>query len=140
MAVDSLSTQVDPLDPLALLARQFPQAFTIGHQRWPLKIGIHEDLVARATGLSNNQILKALHRYTSDISYLRVMVEGAARVDLDGNSAGTVTARQAAFAKKQMKATESGNQVERTEQPRRSSLADLRAAAHARRVGGALGS
>jgi ProP effector len=133
MVVDSQSAKVS--DTLATLAGQFPQAFSLGDQRRPLKVGIHQDVAARIGGLSNNQIQEALRQYTSEIHYLRAIVEGAARIDLDGNSAGTVTAHQAAIAKKCVKMAKKGKQVSRAEQPRRSSLADLRAAALARRAG-----
>ena len=40
----------------------------------------------------------ALTAYTRRVMYLRGLVAGAARVDLDGNPAGEVTARDAEYA------------------------------------------
>jgi ProP effector len=40
----------------------------------------------------------ALTAYTGRVLYLRGLVEGAARLDLDGNPAGEVTARDAEYA------------------------------------------
>ena len=40
----------------------------------------------------------ALSVYTRRVMYLRSLVTGAARVDLDGNPAGEVTARDAEYA------------------------------------------
>jgi ProP effector len=40
----------------------------------------------------------ALTAYTGRVMYLRGLVEGAARLDLDGNPAGEVTARDAEYA------------------------------------------
>jgi ProP effector len=90
MALGSQSVSVS--DTLAILVGQFPQAFSMGDQRRPLKVGIHQELAARAVGLSTDQIREALRQYTSAIDYQRAIVEGASRIDLDGNSAGTVTA------------------------------------------------
>jgi sRNA-binding protein len=39
-----------------------------------------------------------LRIYTSRVSYLRAMVEGASRIDLDGNTVSTVTASEAEHA------------------------------------------
>ncbi len=40
----------------------------------------------------------ALTAYTGRVMYLRGLVEGAARLDLDGNPAGEVTVRDAEYA------------------------------------------
>jgi ProP effector len=55
--------------------------------------------VARLDGLSSRTALKrVLGGYTACPEYRAKLIEGAARIDLDGNPAGTVTAGEAAYA------------------------------------------
>jgi sRNA-binding protein len=65
----------------------------------PLKLGIHRDLLAaRPGGFSGIRLRRALQHHTSGAAYLRNCVAGAARVDLDGELAGKVTADEAKYA------------------------------------------
>jgi ProP effector len=88
------------LDILKILAAEFPQAFvTEQHQPdRPFKIGVDVDLAERYPALSRVERGAFLRFYTSRISYLAACVEGAPRIDLDGNIAGHVTADEAAHA------------------------------------------
>lgn len=80
------------------LARHFPNAFSgKGADKRPLKIGIHEDLVAANVPLFAAS--RALRDYTRGPTYLRNLVEGAPRFDLRGYIVGTVTAEEAQEAK-----------------------------------------
>lgn len=89
----------------ALLAAAFPKTFMPkGKQKVPLKIGIREDIAALGSSVSMRRLKIALRDYTSGPLYLRALTEGAPRYDLDGNIAGTVTAHEADFARKQLKA------------------------------------
>ena len=65
---------------------------------WPLKVGIAAAIPARCPELEWRVLKMALTAYTGRVMYLRGLVEGAARVDLDGNPAGEVTARDADYA------------------------------------------
>lgn len=66
----------------------------------PLKIGIHIDLRARHRDLASLATLAAtMRRITREPAYLALLIEGAVRVDLDGNPAGIVTAQQAQIAR-----------------------------------------
>ena len=70
----------------------------------PLKIGIAKDLQAAFPDRNKNTISRALGRWMRwhRAWYLRALIAGAARYDLDGNECGTVTAEeQADAAKKQ---------------------------------------
>jgi ProP effector len=59
-----------------------------------LKVGIAGDIPARL-----RRVLKvALTAYTGRVMYLRGLVAGAPRLDLDGNPAGEVTAGDAEYA------------------------------------------
>jgi ProP effector len=85
---------------LTHLAEAFPQTFVLERSRphRPLKIGIAADLQARCPALEWRVLKMALTAYTGRVMYLRGLVEGTARVDLDGNPAGEVTARDAEYA------------------------------------------
>jgi ProP effector len=93
-------TKQDIHAALTHLAEAFPQTFVLERCRphRPLKIGIAADLQARCPALEWRVLKVALAAYTGRVMYLRGLVEGAARVDLDGNPAGEVTARDAEYA------------------------------------------
>ena len=94
------TTKQDIDAALARLAEAFPQTFVLEKYRphWPLKVGIAAAIPARCPALEWRVLKMALTAYTGRIMYLRGLVEGAARVDLDGNPAGEVTARDAEYA------------------------------------------
>jgi ProP effector len=84
------------LDVLAVLSELFPLAFRPPTFR-PLKLKIHLDSIERAP-VTPEEVDAALSIHCRSLSYLRASTEGAVRVDLDGNPAGTVTAEEAAGA------------------------------------------
>jgi ProP effector len=94
--------KTNPLATIQLLARTFPAAFFVLEQRRrPLKIGIRADLVARLEGVvSEVELSTALRVYTSNLAYLRSCHQDTARLDLDGQPSGTVSAERAARAAK----------------------------------------
>jgi len=136
------------LDLIGILAEGFPGCFAVNPSyRRPLKIGIHHDIAAQlGDTISPRVISDALRIYTSSSRYLKALVAGAERIDLNGMSAGTVTADQADIAKaqyeqrrdkhkakqKQLAPTNGAGKPELA--PRPLSLADLRAAAKARQA------
>ena len=85
---------------LARLAEAFPQTFVLEKYRphWPLKVGIAADIPARCPAVERRVLRVALSAYARRVMYLKGLVAGAARVDLDGNPAGEVTARDAEYA------------------------------------------
>ena len=85
------------------LAERFPAAFAIKpRHRRPLKLGIHNDILAQLNHtISPRALSDALRIYVASIGYLKALVTGAERVDLNGMPAGTVTAEHAATAKVQ---------------------------------------
>ena len=87
----------DGVAALRILIEQFPDCFDWNDHR-PLKIGIHKDLVAR--GIDRRPARVGLSRYCGQIGYHHVLVEGATRIDLDGQPAGIVTPQEARFAAK----------------------------------------
>ena len=84
------------LDVLSVLSELFPAVFLPPAFR-PLKLKIHLDLIERA--LTAEEVAAALSIHCRSLSYLCASTEGAVRVDLDGNPAGTVTTEEASNAK-----------------------------------------
>ncbi len=81
----------------ALLARLYAE-FPVFRDYRPLAIGIHKSLMERIPELDKGQMRTALHAHTAMTRYLKVIVAGASRFDLDGNVSGEVTAEQQALA------------------------------------------
>ena len=83
---------------IAMLAERYPKTFfVLGVQRKPLKIGIADDIVADGT-IQSKDLRWALGAYCNSPDYLRSFQAGAARLDLNGNEAGIVTADEAEHA------------------------------------------
>jgi len=82
---------------LARLTEAFPQTFVLEKYRphRPLKVGIAADIPARCPAVERRVLSAALRVYARRMMYLRGLVAGAARVDLDGNACGEVTTRDA---------------------------------------------
>src|SRR4029077_9408356 len=85
---------------LARLTEAFPRAFVLEKYRphRPLKVGIAVDIPARCPALTRRELGAALSAYAQRVMYLQGLVAGAARVDLDGNPAGEVSAADAEHA------------------------------------------
>jgi sRNA-binding protein len=61
-------------------------------RRKPLKVGIHEQIIAELAGVvPEADIRHALRLYVANYAYLRKIRTGKPRFDLDGTLAGTVT-------------------------------------------------
>jgi len=80
------------------LVRRFPAAFTAARYQphRPLKVGIHRDLADILTRKEGHRILGT---YTHRPTYLRAVTVGAARVDLNGEPVGVVTPAEAEMAR-----------------------------------------
>ena len=91
------SIEVITLDDLAA---SFPSCFFVRHDlRRPLKIGICADLLPLVS-CSEDELKALLRKYTSSDGYFFASTEGAIRIDVNGNAAGTVEAKHAAYARK----------------------------------------
>ena len=85
-------------EPISLTDR-FPECFNWNRVR-PLKIGIHQDLLAvLGEGFTRAEIKRLLGRYCNHVRYQRSLREGAVRIDLQGQPAGVVTAEEAEVAR-----------------------------------------
>lgn len=96
------ATPVDPVMlAIRLLQKQFPVAFPKKPaSKVPLKIGIHQDLLAHADQLAIDQnILRAaIKTWCTGLRYWDCLIEDAIRVDLNGNPAGQVSKVEADMA------------------------------------------
>ncbi len=91
--------KVDPVVlNIGLLQKAFPLAFPKKPAaKVPLKIGIHKDILEQAEQLSinKNDLRTAIRAWCWGNRYWECLVENAARVDLNGNTAGQVTKEDA---------------------------------------------
>ena len=110
------TTKQDIDAALARLAEAFPQTFVLEKYRphWPLKVAIAAAIPARCPALEWRVLKMALTAYTGRVMYLRGLVEGAARVDLDGKAAGEVTARDAEYAAARLAEILASREIKRT--------------------------
>jgi ProP effector len=106
-------------DIIATLAERFPACFSLDRYRKPLKVGIHDEVLAALPDVPAKQVGLALTIYTSSTRYLFWIREGADRVGLGGEVTGQVTAEEAENAKKRLaQVTEAEKrQAQRTQQP-----------------------
>ena len=120
---------------IALLADRWPQCFMLAEdRRLPLKVGIFHDLKAALGGkVSSDHLSRALGTYCSAPDYQRRLKDGAARIDLDGQRAGTITPSEAMWARAGR--AERRHKYQRKRAPA-VSLADLRAAGARRKATG----
>ncbi|GLR63642.1 ProQ/FINO family protein [Marinospirillum insulare] len=106
-SIPSAASELDKLNPQQRLQhwiKTYPRAFMPG-QPQPLKIGIHEELLA-VEGGDMKKIRRALASYVKVPRYLRCMKTGAVRLDLKGNNAGFVTQEEAEFASEHLQKLE----------------------------------
>lgn len=82
--------------------------------------------------VTKDEVKLALRFYCANIGYAFACKEGADRIDLDGKPAGKVTAEEAAHGVRIIEKWRR-RQKAKADKPRRIGLADLRAAAQARK-------
>jgi ProP effector len=88
------------LEILTMLAARWPRAFALLEaDRRPLKLGIRDDITAVLGADAPPRLRQVLAWYCNAVGYLRRCLPGATRRDLDGESAGEVTADEAANAR-----------------------------------------
>jgi|SRR5215472_14125298 len=130
---------------IRLLAEFYPKCFSIYEERRrPLKLNIHLDIQAALdSAITPAELHRALGTYCSNPIYLGTLRKGAWRLDLNGEPAGVVTADEEAHAKAALarirakKARRAAAKVQtaaKAQAPKRLSLAELKAAALARKT------
>jgi ProP effector len=135
---------IETLDKIRV---RFPHCFAGLKERTrkPLKIGIHRDILAAMPELAESDVSRALKFYVTRFGYLASCIENSPRIDLNGESAGVVSAAEAANAQRWL--SKRRNRRPRptpppaaaASPPKKFSLADLKAAATRKRsIGGVL--
>jgi len=87
-----------------LLMVYFPLGFKTPNEVKPLKKGIKQDLVKRLSAIESIVtedkacMVKSLAYYVNTTAYHKSVIEGAMRIDLDGNPAGIVSAEEAKYS------------------------------------------
>jgi ProP effector len=104
------------------LAELYPNCFRQPCQ--PLKIGIHNDVIARHPEVRRSLIASALKTYTRSLGYLETLKAGSARIDLEGNPVGTVTDADEEDAKRKIAAAEAIEDRNAASQPPAKPVAD----------------
>ena len=87
-------------DLIATLCDRFPAAFSL-KRPLPLKVGVGNE-IAKMLDINPRAVGLALGFYCNRSAYLSVCKEGATRVDLDGNPAGSITEAEATHTKKRI--------------------------------------
>lgn len=90
-----------------MFKEDFPNCFKSGEEKLPLKIGIHLQVhfhYRDDTRFEPQLIQQGLNSYAMTPKYLSKIIEGAPRVDINGNPAGQVTAEEALYAKSKLSA------------------------------------
>lgn len=93
-----------------LLKAYYPNCFKETKDIQPVKVGIKQDLVKNLsthdeiTMSDKACMVSSLAYYVNSVGYHKSVVAGATRIDLDGNSAGTVTAEEAQYSADSRKA------------------------------------
>src|SRR5262249_2542147 len=126
----------------ALLCERFPKCFVLYEaRRRPLKIGTDKDILAALDGaVTPDELSKALCLYVINKTYRARLKAGATRIDLDGIPAGIVHTHQTIpDAHRNQNPLKSAHPPPSPTPPsappaKRSSLADLRAAAQRRKA------
>jgi ProP effector len=115
-----VNEKAPPVDPvvrvIGKLQKRFPAAFPKNPApKVPLKVGILADLIAQGSDLqlTEAEIREAVSTWCRGSRYWACLTDGAARVDLAGEPAGVVTARDAAFARNQAKGGPGGRRKPR---------------------------
>ena len=89
---------------IELLKAHFPRCFTDASLVKPLKKGIKQDLVKFLSTLDTIVtedkacMVKSLTYYVNTVAYHKRVVEGAMRIDLEGNPSGVVSTEEAQYS------------------------------------------
>lgn len=107
LAKQQKESKVDPIVlVIGRLQKLFPVAFPKKPApKVPLKVGILDDLIARSVEIriTEEDLKKAIQAWCKSQRYWSVIIEGAIRVDLYGNPAGSVDTSGALQARSLLK-------------------------------------
>ena len=100
-----------------LLRVYFPECYKPMAEVKPLKKGIKEDLLKRLSTIEQIVtedkacMVKSLSYYVNTKAYHKCVVEGANRIDLDGKSAGVITAEEAKYSQEKQQARQQAKNI-----------------------------
>lgn len=106
-----------------LLKAYFPHCFKPSSEVRPLKKGIKQDLVKFLSTVDTIVMedkacmVKTLAYYVNTSAYHRSVIEGAPRIDLDGNPVGVVTAEEAKYSVLRQQTKQQARQAASSNQP-----------------------
>ena len=87
-----------PAQKARQLLKELQEKFPVFRDCLPLAIGIDKQLLARLPELERKPLRIALGIHTHSLRYLKASAQATARVDLDGQPAGEITAMHRAHA------------------------------------------
>ena len=86
------------------LCEQFPKCFfKKGESKKPLKIGIHRDIAKIFPEILPRHLNLVFNDYTNGPTYLRSIVTGSYRIDLDGNPVTIIEQHHEDYAAKKLR-------------------------------------
>jgi sRNA-binding protein len=93
----------------------FPRTFFIYEKkRRPLKDGIDIDLVPVVEDtISGPELRRAIEHYCGNVAYLRGLIQGAVKIDLEGRPAGSVSVDEEVAAKEWLARREQQTKADR---------------------------
>lgn len=86
------------------LGEKWPHIFSPEATTIPLKVGIRNDVIAAMSEYKAQKVRSALKHYFNIVrkEYLRLLVAGGPRFDLEGNECGSITEREQEVARTQL--------------------------------------
>lgn len=106
---EACSLQTSPAENLPVgqnarqLLKELQEKFPVFRDCQPLAIGIDKQLMTRLAGIERKTLRVALGIHTHSLRYLKAIEKAEARVDLDGNAAGEITATHRSHASELVK-------------------------------------
>lgn len=100
--VDTLEVQKLARAERRAIYALFKRTFPVFWEKKLLKIGIHLDRYKRLPEYSHQKIAQVIRWQTSDRTYLKNILSGAVRFNLEGDPVGTITDTEKADARKRL--------------------------------------
>ena len=101
-----MSKLKDTFEVLEILKKELPQCFKRGHDKLPLALGIHKELIkhySQDPRFSNLMLRRAFYYYCHGEAYLKNIKEGMLRINLKGEKVSKVTVLEQSYALTQLK-------------------------------------
>lgn len=89
------------VEVMGILKNELSRCFKHGDEKSPLAIGIHESILKHFENdarFDAQTLLRAFSFYCKGTRYLKSIVEGASRIDINGNPVSSVKKSEASYA------------------------------------------